>query len=44
VENSTQWDEETDVIVVGFGGAGACTAIEAVDNGAEVIVFVTCLH
>jgi len=32
------WDEEVDVIVVGFGGAGVCAAIEAVDNGAEVLV------
>ncbi len=33
-----QWDDEVDVIVVGFGGAGACAAIEAVDNGASVMV------
>ena len=30
------WDIETDVIVVGFGGAGACAAIEASTNGADV--------
>ncbi len=35
---SIQWDEEADVVVVGFGGAGACAAIEAADNGAEVLV------
>ncbi|HEY7775938.1 MAG TPA: FAD-binding protein, partial [Kineobactrum sp.] len=34
-----QWDLETDVAVVGFGGAGGCAAIEAADNGAEVIIF-----
>ncbi|TDD85946.1 FAD-binding protein [Saccharopolyspora karakumensis] len=34
---SGQWDEEVDVLVVGFGGAGACAAIEAVDNGASVL-------
>jgi len=34
---SIQWDSETDVAVVGFGGAGACAAIEAVDNGARVM-------
>ncbi|OUN00013.1 MAG: fumarate reductase [Paenibacillaceae bacterium ZCTH02-B3] len=29
---------EADVVVVGFGGAGACAAIEAHDAGAEVII------
>ena len=33
-----QWDEEFDVVVVGFGGAGACAAIEAADSGAKVLV------
>ena len=33
------WDIETDVAVVGFGGAGACAAIEACDAGAEVTIF-----
>ena len=32
-----QWDEEFDVVVVGFGRAGACAAIEASDNGARVL-------
>lgn len=32
------WDYETDVAVVGFGGAGACAAIEASDAGADVII------
>ena len=31
------WDEEFDVVVVGFGGAGACAAIEAADRGARVL-------
>lgn len=31
------WDEEADVVVVGFGGAGACAAIEAREQGASVI-------
>jgi len=35
---SAQWDEEVDVAVVGFGGAGACAAVEASDNGAKVMV------
>ena len=29
---------ETDVLVVGFGAAGACAAIEASDEGAEVLI------
>jgi 3-oxo-5alpha-steroid 4-dehydrogenase len=32
------WDDEADVLVVGFGGAGACAAIEAAENGARVVV------
>src|SRR5215468_12116596 len=32
------WDLETDVIVIGFGAAGACAALEAAAAGAEVIV------
>ncbi len=35
----TQWDIETDVAIVGFGGAGACAAIEASDAGAKVAIF-----
>lgn len=36
VEN---WHGETDVIVIGFGAAGACAAIEAADAGADVMLF-----
>ncbi len=32
------WDKEADVIVVGFGGAGASTAIAAHDAGAKVLI------
>ncbi len=32
------WDDEVDIVVVGFGGAGACAAIEAVDRGSSVLV------
>lgn len=32
------WDATGDVVVVGFGGAGATTAIVAAQNGANVIV------
>ena len=34
-----QWDIETDVAIIGFGGAGACAAIEAHDKGADAIIF-----
>lgn len=34
-----EWDEETDVVVMGFGGSGAATAIGAAEAGAEVMVF-----
>jgi succinate dehydrogenase/fumarate reductase flavoprotein subunit len=33
------WDLETDVAVVGFGGAGSCAAIEGAEAGAEVHLF-----
>jgi 3-oxo-5alpha-steroid 4-dehydrogenase len=32
------WDVEADVIVVGFGAAGACAALEAAAAGCEVVV------
>lgn len=32
-----EWDDGTDVVVVGFGGAGACAAIQARELGADVI-------
>jgi succinate dehydrogenase/fumarate reductase flavoprotein subunit len=33
-----EWDEEADVVVVGFGGAGAATAITAHNLGANVLM------
>lgn len=33
-----KWDRETDVLIVGYGGAGACAAIEAHDAGARVLI------
>lgn len=33
------WHIETDLAVVGFGGAGGCAAIEAHDEGADVTIF-----
>ncbi|CAM2927813.1 FAD-binding protein [Prescottella defluvii] len=35
---SERWDGEADVVVVGFGAAGASAAIEASDRGAQVLV------
>lgn len=37
-DTTLPWDLEYDVVVVGFGGAGACAAIEAADRGAGVVV------
>jgi flavocytochrome c len=34
----SKWDKETDVVIVGFGGAGATAAIAARKAGSEVIV------
>lgn len=33
-----RWNERSDVVVVGFGGAGACAALEAGAEGASVLV------
>jgi 3-oxo-5alpha-steroid 4-dehydrogenase len=33
------WNMETDVVVIGFGAAGACAAIEAAAAGAKVMLF-----
>ena len=33
-----RWDYEADVIVLGFGAAGACTALEAARAGARVLL------
>lgn len=37
-ETDLRWDVETDVLVCGFGGAGAACAIEAANGGAEVLL------
>lgn len=34
-----EWQETTDVVIVGYGGAGALAAIAASDEGASVTVF-----
>ena len=38
-EEIQSWEMETDVAVIGFGGAGGCAAIEAADQGADVTIF-----
>lgn len=35
--DAVSWDDEADVVIVGFGGAGAAAAIEARDRGADVL-------
>ena len=37
-QENQQWNDEVDVIVVGFGGAGACAALEAAQQAASVLV------
>ncbi len=32
-----EWDDEADIVVVGFGGAGACAVLEAAQKGAAVM-------
>ena len=39
LEDVDRWDLETEVAIVGFGGAGGCAAIEAHDGGADVTIF-----
>ncbi len=39
VRDVAAWDMETDVAIIGFGGAGGCAAIEAADAGSDVIIF-----
>lgn len=37
-ETTVEWDSEYDVVVVGFGGAGAAAAITAADAGAKTLL------
>ena len=39
VSEVPRWDIEADVLVVGFGAAGASAAIEAAESGASVVLF-----
>ena len=34
-----KWDREADVVILGYGGAGASAAITAKDAGADVVIF-----
>lgn len=36
-ENAIDWVETADVVVVGYGGAGVCAALEAREAGADVL-------
>lgn len=36
--DDVRWDEEADLVVVGFGGAGAVAAVEGLERGASVII------
>jgi urocanate reductase len=33
-----KWDKQSDIVVVGYGGAGACAAVTAREAGAEVLI------
>ena len=33
-----RWNDETEVLIIGFGGAGAVAAISAHDSGAKVLI------
>lgn len=36
--SSVTWDEQCDVLIIGWGAAGACAALEARANGADVLI------
>ena len=38
-DDIANWDKETDIAIVGFGGAGGCAAIAAADQNARVEIF-----
>ncbi|AYJ84718.1 FAD-binding protein (plasmid) [Sphingomonas paeninsulae] len=38
IDVPTTWDEETDIVVIGYGFAGATAAITACDAGAKVVL------
>ena len=36
--SSVAWDEQCEVLIIGWGAAGACAALEARANGADVLI------
>src|SRR5262245_48453834 len=44
LNTSQTWDREADIVVVGFGGAGAATSITAHDLGASVLMLEKAPH
>ena len=38
MSDNSQWDDQADVVVVGFGGAGGAAALQARQLGADVLV------
>lgn len=36
--STVKWDEQCDVLIIGWGAAGACAALEARANGADVLI------
>ena len=44
VSDDIAWDKEADVVVIGYGGAGAAAAITAHDAGAEVLILEKMSH
>ena len=44
VADDVAWDKEADVVVIGYGGAGAAAAITAHDAGAEVLILEKMSH
>lgn len=39
LKDISEWHKTMDIAIIGFGGAGACAAIEAKDAGADVTIF-----
>ena len=44
IVDDVTWDKEADVVVIGYGGAGAAAAITAHDAGAEVLILEKMSH
>lgn len=44
VPDDITWDKEADIVVIGYGGAGAASAITAADAGTEVLILEKMTH